>query len=148
MLGFFLLANFYAVQAGTIGGCLSQEVTVPCEWNQLEVGAHALYVQPTYNSNYLYPWDNTEYVGASQDWKWGFQIEGKYRYKSGSDILIDWYHVNGAQNTTAPNYGTGVFRSQWNAVNLEMAQTVDIDTKKKHTLSCWFFLCPSKNRYS
>jgi len=115
-----------AVFAGTMGPvCAPGNVTVPCEKMAWDVGGQALYLQPTYNSNYF---DGADEV--DQSWGWGFQIEGSYHFNTGNDLNANWYHLNTAQ--TNDNNGTALntIRPSWDAVNVEMGQVVEFGEMK------------------
>lgn len=155
-----LLLSSTLLHAGTMGAeCTPGNVTIPCHEQGFTFGALALYLQPsfgnglgysTYN-NYGFDVNGVEILqdGAPDkisnvfpNWGWGFQIEGKYQYRSGNDIDVNWYHMN--QSTTgylpvgtlfsgsAPGLYAGklTVSPQWNAVNIELGQQLQFDTNK------------------
>lgn len=120
-----------AVFAGTMGPvCAPGNVTVPCEKMAWDVGGQALYLQPTFNPNFLNTEPTTATEGASQPWGWGFQIEGSYHFNTGNDINANWYHLNNAQSYNVDGLNYGVVRPSWDAVNVEMGQLVEFGDMK------------------
>ncbi len=147
-----------AVFAGTMGPvCSAVNVTVPCESTAWDVGARALYLQPTYAGD-AYGYLTTNNQGRAgkynKNWGWGFMIEGSYHFETGSDANLNWYHYDKAstQGYTVPQGGSlsntlgypvqttqptsGAFAAsvksvpKWDAVNLEFGQHVDVGEKK------------------
>lgn len=154
-----ILTNCMAF-AGTMGPiCTPGSVTTPCERTAWLFGAQALYLQPSFGGNGLgyssfsYGTDSfgtTVGAGTSTntiynkypEWSWGFKIEGAYLFGSGSDINLNWYHLN---NTTegylprgslfsgnAPGLYAGFIKVEpdWDAVNAEFGQHIDFDETK------------------
>ncbi|MDX2346218.1 MAG: Lpg1974 family pore-forming outer membrane protein [Legionella sp.] len=137
-----------AVFAGTMGPvCSAVNVTVPCESTAWDVGARALYLQPSYaGGDYGYAAinDNGRYVEYNKTWGWGFMIEGSYHFETGSDANLNWYHfgksnkksytiADGSAGVVAPDgsfTGTSKTNPKWDAVNLEFGQHVDFGEKK------------------
>ncbi len=142
-----------AVFAGTMGPiCAPGNVTVPCASTAWDFGVQALYLQPTY-SGLGYIGSNSvtnattgavaeSYIKSSQNWGWGFKLEGSYHFNTGNDLNLNWYYLD---NTHDKNYtfGTGTTSTviggltpritgtttasgsaqvQWDAVNLEFGQ--------------------------
>ncbi len=134
-----------AVFAGTMGPvCSAVNVTVPCERTGWDVGIQALYLQPSYNDNISYIGlapntadTNVNFVQNDPDWGWGFKLEGSYHFGTGTDLNLNWYHLNDNSATRTftgnfafldlPNLGTERFSvdPKWDAVNLEFGQHVD-----------------------
>ncbi|WP_367608065.1 Lpg1974 family pore-forming outer membrane protein [Legionella sp. W05-934-2] len=81
--------------AGTMG-CQPGNVTVPCEDKKWDIGAQALYLQPTHTGERVYhPATNEGYYPEDKnDWGWGFLIEGSYHYKTSEDITMNWTHYD------------------------------------------------------
>lgn len=139
-----------AAFAGTMGPvCSAVNVTVPCESTAWDVGARALYLQPSFaGGTYSYAGvnQNNNLVSYDDAWGWGFMIEGSYHFETGSDANLNWYHFaknstgshNGTQtmafgNTitvTSADNGTHAGDPSWDAVNLEFGQHVDFGEKK------------------
>jgi hypothetical protein len=134
-----------AVFAGTMGPvCSAVNVTVPCERTGWDVGIYALYLQPSYSDNVAYigvsgneATRSVNYVENDPDWGWGFKLEGSYHFGTGTDLNLNWYHLN--DNSTTRTFAgpfaffdiTDMARERftvdpkWDAVNLEFGQHVD-----------------------
>lgn len=140
-----------AAFAGTMGPvCSAVNVTVPCESTAWDVGARALYLQPSFSGgNFTYAGvdANNNLVSYDDQWGWGFMIEGSYHFETGSDANLNWWHLSKSSNGThGPNAiavnvaglgnGTGTVTGthsgdpSWDAVNLEFGQHVDFGEKK------------------
>jgi hypothetical protein len=146
--------------AGTMGPvCVPGNVTVPCPSNAWDLGAQALYLNPTIAGDltYLDGYQGTQgfdvYNNRGNQWRWGFQIEGSYHYGTGNDIDATWYHLNA---TVHNNFNSSIFDTTfinaqlgapptylqtatnqlstsptWDQVNVEFGQHVDFsDTSK------------------
>jgi len=130
-----------AVFAGTMGPvCAPGNVTIPCERTAWEFGGQALYLQPTTTGDlgYVNPvvtaGVGTAYNTVEPRWGWGFKLEGAYRFSTGNDLNLNWYHFN---NTTSRLWTPGgaflggyVVEPKWDAVNLELGQHVDFSDMK------------------
>jgi hypothetical protein len=133
-----------AVFAGTMGPvCAPGNVTVPCESTAWDFGVQALYLQPSFDSdygNYYNLADDTIYdhnhrFHGSENWGWGFQLEGSYHFNTGNDVNLNWYHYNDSRNhhddhdewtfLDSSDHHRNRVRPQWDAVNLEFGQHVD-----------------------
>lgn len=139
--------------AGTMGPvCTPGNVSLPCERQAWDFGARALYLKPSYSNSLAYlgtrffetaDGNNINgYVKNAPDWSWGFQIEGAYYFNTGNDINLNWYHLV-SQNTTAHADATFGFTNrrsmftdtvsvspEWDAVNLEFGQHIDLGAFK------------------
>jgi hypothetical protein len=146
-----------AVFAGTMGPvCAPGNVTVPCEATAWDFGVQALYLQTSFNGEVgrFDPLDSayTDSYGDhynhdhhdSDDWGWGFQLEGSYHFGTGNDATLSWYHfddshdhddhhhVDGAVvGTDDDDHDHNGFRPHWDAVNLEFGQHVDFSQTTK-----------------
>ncbi|MCX7115640.1 MAG: Lpg1974 family pore-forming outer membrane protein [Gammaproteobacteria bacterium] len=139
-----------AVFAGTMGPvCAPGNVTIPCERTAWDVGAQALYLNPTYSNDLGYVNTITTAGVGSQlqtvnpSWGWGFEVEGSYHFNTGNDLNLNWYHLNNGNNRTFNAAGTVSFAGntitptgafsvdpKWDAVNLELGQHIDFSDMK------------------
>ena len=134
-----------AVFAGSMGPvCAPGNVTVPCASTAWDVGAQALYLQPSY-SGQGYLGSTTATVGTAStenynktpyNWGWGFKIEGSYHFNTGNDLNLNWYHLDHSHDKTivglsspfnsSPSVDLGSAaasaQTKWDAVNLEFGQ--------------------------
>ncbi|KTD18015.1 Lpg1974 family pore-forming outer membrane protein [Legionella jordanis] len=136
-----------AVFAGTMGPvCTPGNVTVPCEATAWDFGVYALYLKPSYDVDFEYPFFTnpfgvtTRYVDMDPDWGWGFKLEGSYHFSTGNDLNLNWYHWKKDTDSTfsgvgfgsvplvigtAGLFGAAQFEPEWDAVNFEFGQHVD-----------------------
>lgn len=159
-----LLISHGLTFAGAMGSaCVPGNVTTPCERTGWLVGVQALYLQPSFGGNGL-GYSTFSYgtdvfgttVGAGvaantisnvkPDWSWGFQIEGAYQFGTGSDIDVNWYHLDHTtseflpQGTlfsgNAPALYAGLIEvnPRWDAVNIEIGQLINFDESKRMRL--------------
>jgi Legionella pneumophila major outer membrane protein precursor len=151
--------------AGTMGpmsGALN--VTVPAESNGWEVGGHALYLK--LNGPDIYGTKAVTNVAASPTtftngveptYDWGFVVDAAYRFGTGNDLNVNWYHIAGTSSNTVSYFGPslvdnvgvglyGVLISDataaanggatlgsdptWDAVNIELGQRVTFSEGK------------------
>lgn len=143
--------------SGTMGPvCTPGSVTVPCAHSGWGVGAQALYLQPRYagmdyygnigNATVTGTDSQLNYIPVNDQWNWGFKIEGSYRFYTGNDLNINWYHFSNTSNQTinipvgssfADNIqndysGTAIAASRkptWDAVNIEFGQHIDFSDR-------------------
>jgi len=135
------------VFAGGMGPvCSAVNVTVPCESTAWDFGVSGLYLQPVSTSgayNYIAQNPNGRYTNISNNWAWGFMIEGSYHYNTGNDANLNWYHLSRSSTKnfsgaytfsfgTTPTNTAGSASSdpKWDAVNLEFGQRVDFGEDK------------------
>lgn len=134
------------VFAGTMGPiCSGVGATTECEGTAWDFGARALYVKPIHSSgDYSYSAiDNP--TGAYQNYRkssaWGFFLEGSYHYSTGSDVNLNWYNISHSENQNylgdfnylsdlAIDEGHSHLYPTWNAVNLELGQSVGFGENK------------------
>ena len=132
-------------------------VTLPMVQNTWHLGATALYLQPNLGGNNLgytsfgnYGTDFNNVVvernGAANDLssntsdrRWGFQLNAGYGFGNGSDIDLNWYHLNERTNGSLPTgtlfsgsasalyAGDLDLETKWDAVNLEVGQRFDLN---------------------
>ena len=122
-----------AIFAGTMGPvCSDVNTTMPCESKAWSLGARALFLKPSVNTDGQFALHDvgnengvmtsygSDFTGAQAgQYNWGFQIEGAYLFSTGNDLNINWYHMNntnkktyGAQPTIIENWGPeGTFQA-------------------------------------
>ncbi|KTD42360.1 Lpg1974 family pore-forming outer membrane protein [Legionella quateirensis] len=148
------------VFAGTMGAaCVPGDVSIPCDKAGWSFGGQALYLQPSFGGNGLgysafsYGTDsfgttvgannpNNTITNVKPEWSWGFQIEGAYKFGSGSDLDLNWYHQNNTTSKYLPHgslfsgnapalyAGFITVAPSWDAVNIELGQHFDFDETK------------------
>ena len=141
-----LLVGSSSVFAGTMGTtCDSVNATAPCKHTAWELGANALYLQPSLgvaniHGRRLNANGTSEFVNFDPQYAWGFEVEGAYQFNTGNDLSINWYRTS---KSTSRSYGPHVtvenaslaqdavsINPTWNAVNLELGQRVTIGELK------------------
>ncbi len=94
----FLTLSSTSIFAGTMGPvCTAINATIPCENKGWSLGGQALYLHPStgmagsdfYRSS---PQSNYAELGSNSKWSWGFQLEADYRFSTGNDFNLNWYH--------------------------------------------------------
>lgn len=131
------------VFAGTMGPlCTKGGVSVPCEHKGWELGGRALYLQSSWGALDfpLYQVVNgiNEFINVEKSWDWGFMVEGAHHFSEGSDVNLNWYHMNTDHTTTVlgdtVSSATGAPlnisftinpKTTWDAANIEFGQQVD-----------------------
>lgn len=127
--------------AGTMGPvCTPGLVTTPCDPPAWSLGAQALYLKSSFAGIGYYGSTTTNaserFNSIKPAWGWGFQLEGAYRFSTGNDLNINWYHLNKSfQQYTqlgALEY-TGTLKAEpkWDAVNIEFGQHLDLGAQAK-----------------
>lgn len=134
-----------AVFAGTMGPvCAPGNVTIPCEKTAWDFGGQALYLEPTYTSDFGYRNRvQTANVGSTYEyvdpkWGWGFEIEGSYHFNTGNDFNLNWYHYSHSKSGYWTQPGSQIdnyyVQPKWDAVNFEVGQHVDFSDMKSMRL--------------
>lgn len=133
--------------AGTMGPvCVEGNVTIPCERAAWDFGAQALYLKPTFSSDFLFASftstsNATQWKNIVPNWGWGFKLNGSYYFNTGNDINLSWYHLdhttnlgavlNDANAVTVPSFLlSGGLSTKWDSVNAELAQNVHFGETK------------------
>jgi hypothetical protein len=119
--------------AGTMGPvCTPGTVTVPCEGTAWEIGGYALYLQAAQTGPFAYlGLTNGAYNKVNSGWDWSFALEATYHYATGSDISINWDHVTFNADHLVSSLDNRHYESEWNAVDVELGQTVDLSATNK-----------------
>ncbi len=137
-----LMLNSCLGFAGTMGTvCTPENVTVPCASTYWDFGVQALYLKPTFSGNqYWYNFSGYHTDGVSNyfnqknnDWDWAFRLEGSYHFGTGSDVTINWAHLDQKYTTPGITYTSLVSgntlgfaydntNQRWDAVNAELGQ--------------------------
>ncbi len=144
----FLALVSNATLAGSMGPvCMADDVSVPCERAGWEFGVQALYLRPSYSSAMSWVGVNTNFgtpfvttrIENTPEWAWGFKLEGAYHFSTGTDLNLNWYHLNDkttgitsretALSSTLGDHLTTI-KPSWDAVNLELGQGVDFGAIK------------------
>ena len=129
--------------AGTMGPvCTPGDVTVPCEAKLWDLGAQALYLQPTYSADKGYVVDPAGNLRDSRpSWGWAYRIEGSYHFHTGNDITMTLLHYdidtqfrNFVEQTAfalAPVAFAANLENKFDQVNIVLGQHTDMGTWKK-----------------
>ncbi len=88
--------------------CTAHNVTVPCESRGWSIGGQALYLQPSsgiVGSDVFSKVPNSSElgVGLNPQWSWGFQLEADYRFSTGNDFNVNWYHYRNSDSSQLAN---------------------------------------------
>lgn len=148
LLGSLLYSTSQMLMAGSMGAtCAVGEVSTPCDARGWGFGAQALYLSADFASlNFIGSTTDME-IGANEehfldkqfDDGFGFKLETFYNFRSGRDLNLNWYHYEHTTYQSLPNFvnvydsaftGSVLLRlkPQWNAVNLELGQRIDLNT--------------------
>ncbi len=143
-----LAASGFAV-AGTMGPvCTPGNVTVPCEAQKWDVGVQGLYFKQVFGANKSYRHNVVPFSGyqeATNEWDWGYRLEGSYHFNTGNDATVTWIHY---QNDSTSDGFAGLIPfsplaaplvssygladdSYFNQVNLVLGQHADFGLVKK-----------------
>ncbi|MCP0913047.1 MULTISPECIES: Lpg1974 family pore-forming outer membrane protein [Legionella] len=149
-----LILGMHQGLAGNMGNsCTPGIASVPCPANQWSFGIQALYLKPTYDN--ALGWVETSeqptatgtsefFVPNNPNWSLSFKLEGAYQFNTGNDLNLNWYHLGHKDtqfavssvftgfiggNLTENDYYT--IEPAWDAVNLELGQTVNFGTATK-----------------
>lgn len=122
--------------------CTPGDVTVPCEAKKWDIGAQALYLQPTYTNGKGYEFNPEHgFNSVRPRWGWGYRIQGSYHFHTGNDITMTFIHYD--KNSDRNGYAGEIpfafafepFRlrleNQFDQVNLVLGQHVDMSAWKK-----------------
>lgn len=138
-----------AALAGTMGpACQNLNATIPCKSQAWSVGIEALYLKPISNNGPLSSININEipnmsasspnftlsknYQEIKNDLHWGFRFQGAYQYKTGSDINLNWSHLQEGNELRYATPNTNTFGSyDYNAINLELGQLVQFGEDKQ-----------------
>lgn len=141
----FVSAGMYAPPSAP--ACVPGHVTVPCEANMWDLGIQALYLKSVFDANRAYAltdFQSNDFRELKNTWDFGFRLEGSYHFGTGSDISMNWSHID-ADNNHAGIYagrynvsGVGIFNGnaavsttdKFDQVNLVMGQHVDVGMMK------------------
>lgn len=125
--------------------CTPGDVTVPCEAQKWDIGVQALYLKPVLSARRGYEISSaaTNATELSQDWGWGYRLEGSYHFNTGNDITMTWMHYDADANhgpftgilpipPTNPSAWpiTTYTDNKFDQVNLIMGQHVDMGLLK------------------
>nr|HAT8714274.1 hypothetical protein [Legionella jordanis] len=127
-----------AVFAGTMGPvCTPDNVTVPCEMRQWDIGIQALYLKPVFSTHRGY--ETTASLGfreLEEEWDWGYRLEGSYHFNTGNDITMSWTHFSNEPSSSGYAGATPFLPvlvpftitqdDRFDQVNLTMGQHVDM----------------------
>lgn len=146
--------------------------------NNLRVSLTGLYLQPSFGGNGLGYNTYSNYAGADNqgvivtnngvnyinkvtpNWTPAFQLAAMYRLNAVNDISIDWSHLNETVHGHLPNgtlfsgsadgfYAGNInLNTQWDAVNLEAGQQVNLSDKKWVHLRGGLHLAKIKNTFT
>ncbi len=98
-------AGSYTPEAAPVG-CTAGNVTVPCEKSAWDIGFTGMYVQATNDD--LHDYSTTTVAGNNFDTDvhtlnpksgFAFNLQGSYHWGTGSDITVDWTHLNRSSST-------------------------------------------------
>ena len=141
------LLGSYSIYAGTTGPvCTPGVVAAPCGSSTWDFGARALYLNQTYNNRSfdgsIVSGNNQTWQNITDNWGWGFMVEGSYHFNAGRDFNLNWYHLDKKNTKATPDglislIGQHLGESndvdnlipRWDAVNFEYGQYIDISDK-------------------
>lgn len=130
--------------AGGMGDkCVALPASVSCENEAWGFEIQALYMTMSFNDAQSYDVftassnGQQNYQNISPDWGWGFKIAASYLFSTGNDFTVNWYHLDDNKkikrfSQATPNnlsqYSSLWYRvdPQWDAVNAELGQHVDV----------------------
>ena len=144
-----------AAFSGTMGPvCSPENITIPCAQSAWDFGVQALYLKTSYSD--VLSWTGANQTGAftlgapttvnfvenNSRWNWGFKLEAGYHFNTGNDVNLNWYHLGHKTNTSTFNRSQDAFtifddtthtisiKPEWDAVNLELGQRIDLASIK------------------
>lgn len=133
----FILGNS-ALSAGTVGTmvCSPETVSLSCSHAAWNITAQALYLQTNFNQAFSYypRGENGIFNDLGGQWGWGLYLGGTYHFNSANDVTLNWYHLQGKTSHFKFN-PLGEFdplrlrlalKNQWDAVNGELAQSINL----------------------
>lgn len=135
-LSWALFLPCISVYAGTMGvTCESKGVTVPCRTSAWEIGASALYLQPS--SIFLNPviaegtadpLPSRRFI--NKEYNWGFNVEGSYYFNKGNFLTVDWLNFSDSNTVlysqTVANDHQYMFSTNVNIVNAVIGQKIQL----------------------
>jgi hypothetical protein len=135
MMALAILAASAGANAGMYKACVDTPNQVPCEATAWDVGGEALVLQNTGSAassimNFAVNRANVNDDQFSNNWEWGFRIEGSYHYGTGNDFTVNWAHWKGTDSLvdTLGGLNPGVAGATFNdetrfdAINFELGQ--------------------------
>ncbi|WP_367606781.1 Lpg1974 family pore-forming outer membrane protein [Legionella sp. W05-934-2] len=145
-----LVTLMVPVYSGTMR-CEANNVTVPCQATKWDFGFRALYLRPSYNSDYAYAFLESlfqyrppTYYEVKPDRDFAFQLEGSYHFNTGNDLTVNWIHFDDTTHfntynllTSEPALGNPivankpVLKNELDQANAVLGQYVDVSERKK-----------------
>ncbi len=140
--------------AGTMGAvCETEPAVASCKHSAWDLSGQALYLQANSSvyqgSAKMNANGSSVSLGVDDPWSWGFKLEGAYHFGTSNDLDINWYHYRANNNKTYghqelnytyPTPSTTInatynsnyasVNPQWDQVNIEYGQTLDIGIHK------------------
>ena len=147
-IALFLISNT-VVYAGSMGPvCNGVNSTVPCESKGWSVAGKALYLKASANTSANFVVAEPPEYNPQLMYHWGFELEAAYKFNTGNDLNLNWYHMKGSRDMNfgpSPSHyiqlgsdkvsqsgisGTSQSQGQWDAANIEVGQHVNYGENK------------------